>query len=111
MILKRNIRNIATILPYKESYTFHNASAVSLWVSEFFKESKFRNNNYIYGNTNPGKYLTKFHLLDAVSITSLVCIFNLLHNDDSSFIRLIFTNRWVFSIILLNSATLIELAS
>ena len=62
MILKRNIRNIATILPYKESYTFHNASAVSLWVSEFFKESKFRNNNYIYGNTNPGKYLTKNYI-------------------------------------------------
>ena len=59
MILKKSIHKIATILPYKESYTFDYASAVSLWVSEFFKESKFRNNNYIYGNTNPGKYSHK----------------------------------------------------
>ena len=59
MILKKNIHKIATILPYKESYTFEYASAVSLWVSEFFKNSKFRQNNFIYGNTKPGKYLTK----------------------------------------------------
>ena len=59
MILKKNIHKIATILPYKESYTFEHASAVSLWVSEFFTNSKFRNNNFIYGNTKPGKYLTK----------------------------------------------------
>ena len=62
MILKKNILKIATILPYKESYTFDYASAVSLWVSEYFKKSKFRNNNYIYGNTKPGKYLTKNYI-------------------------------------------------
>ena len=28
---------IATILPYKENYSFEKASAASLWVSEFFK--------------------------------------------------------------------------
>ena len=61
MILKKNYK-IATILPYKESYTFDYASAVSLWVSEYFKKSKFRNNNYIYGNTEPGKYLTKNYI-------------------------------------------------
>jgi glycosyltransferase involved in cell wall biosynthesis len=59
MISKKNIHKIATILPYKESYTFSNASAVSLWVSEFFKNSIYKNNNFIYGNTKPGKYLTK----------------------------------------------------
>ena len=37
MILKKKIYKIATILPYKESYTFDYASAVSLWVSEYFK--------------------------------------------------------------------------
>ena len=58
---KKNYK-IATILPYKESYTFDYASAVSLWVSEFFEKSKFRNNNYIYGNTKPGKYLTKNYI-------------------------------------------------
>ena len=62
MILKKKIYKIATILPYKESYTFDYASAVSLWVSEFYKKSKFRNNNYIYGNTVPGKYLTKNYI-------------------------------------------------
>ena len=59
MISKKNIHKIATILPYKESYTVSNASAVSLWVSEFFKNSIYKNNNFIYGNTKPGKYLTK----------------------------------------------------
>ena len=59
MNLKTNTHKIATILPYKESYTFEKASAVSLWVSEFFKSSIFRKNNIIFGNTLPGKYLTK----------------------------------------------------
>jgi len=59
MISKKKIHKIATILPYKESYTVSNASAVSLWVSEFFKNSIYKNNNFIYGNTKPGKYLTK----------------------------------------------------
>ena len=58
MISKKNIHKIATILPYKESYTFENASAVSLWVSEFFKNSIYKNNNFIYGNTKQGEYLT-----------------------------------------------------
>ena len=59
MILKKNTIKIATILPYKENYTRDNASAVSLWVSEFFKNSKFKKNNIIYGNTKGKDYLTK----------------------------------------------------
>ena len=51
--------NIATVLPYKENYSFEKASAASLWVSEFFRKSKFKNNNFIYGNTNSKNYLTK----------------------------------------------------
>ena len=39
---------IATILPYKENYTFTKASAASLWVSEFFKKSKYKKNNIIF---------------------------------------------------------------
>ena len=58
MTSKKHIHKIATILPYKESYTFEHASAVSLWVSEFFKSSRFKKKNFIYGNTKPGKYLT-----------------------------------------------------
>ena len=33
---------IATILPYKENYSFEKASAASLWVSEFYKYSRFK---------------------------------------------------------------------
>ena len=38
----KNIK-IATILPYKENYSFEKASAASLWVAEFFKRSKLIN--------------------------------------------------------------------
>ena len=58
MILKKKI-NIATILPYKENYSLEKASAASLWVSEFFKNSKFKNNNLIYGSTKSKDFLTK----------------------------------------------------
>ena len=59
MILKKKNLNIATILPYKENYSFNKASAASLWVSEFFKKSKYKNNNIIYGHTKFKDYLTK----------------------------------------------------
>ena len=61
MILKKKYK-IATILPYKENYTVDNASAVSLWVSEFFKKSVYKENNFIYGNANTNKYLTKNYI-------------------------------------------------
>ena len=56
---KNNNLNIATILPYKENYTEDKASAASLWVSEFFKNSKYKKNNIIYGHTKSKKNLTK----------------------------------------------------
>ena len=63
MILKKNqILKIATILPYKENYSTDKASAASLWVSEFYKNSKFKENNFIYGHTNSKKYLTKNYI-------------------------------------------------
>jgi len=59
MILKKkeNLK-IATILPYKENYSYEKASAASLWVAEFYNKSKFKKNNKIYGSTNSKKYLT-----------------------------------------------------
>ena len=50
---------IATILPYKENYTFSKAQAAAIWVCDFYKYSKFKNSNFIYGNTNSTDYLTK----------------------------------------------------
>ena len=53
---------IATILPYKENYTFSKAAAASLWVSEFYKYSKFRKSNYIFGSTDSKDYLSKNYI-------------------------------------------------
>ena len=54
--------NIATILPYKENYTFSKAAAASLWVSEFSKYSRFKKTNYIYGSTDSKDYLSKNYI-------------------------------------------------
>ena len=62
MIVKKNDIKIATILPYKESYTLEYASAVSLWVSEFFNKSTLKKSNYIYGNANSKDYLTENYI-------------------------------------------------
>ena len=60
MISKKKINlRIATILPYKENYSLEKASAASLWVAEFYRSSKYKNNNIIYGNTKSKNYLTK----------------------------------------------------
>ena len=59
MILKKKNLKIATILPYKENYTLNKASAASLWVSEFFKKSKYKKNNHIYGHTKYKDFLTQ----------------------------------------------------
>ena len=50
---------IATILPYKENYTFSKAQAAAIWVCDFYKYSKYKNSNFIFGNTNSKDYLTK----------------------------------------------------
>ena len=63
-MISKKIKNlkIATILPYKENYSLEKASAASLWVAEFFKGSKFKNNNIIYGYTNSKNYLTRNYI-------------------------------------------------
>ena len=58
---KKNIK-IATVLPYKENYTFAKASAASLWVSEFYKRSKFKKTNYIFGHTKYKDFLSKNYI-------------------------------------------------
>jgi hypothetical protein len=63
-MISKKIKNlkIATILPYKENYSFEKASAASLWVAEFFKNSKFKKNNFIYGYTKSKNFLTKNYI-------------------------------------------------
>ena len=62
---------IATILPYKENYSFEKASAASLWVSEFYKYSRFKKKNIIFGNTKSKNFLTKNYVnIDLKSIKS-----------------------------------------
>jgi len=58
MILTKKNLKIATILPYKENYSYNKASAASLWVSEFYKKSKYKKENIIYGHTKYLDYLT-----------------------------------------------------
>ncbi len=58
---KKNLR-IATILPYKENYTFSKAQAAAIWVCDFFKYSKNKKDNFIFGNTNTRDYLTKNYI-------------------------------------------------
>jgi glycosyltransferase involved in cell wall biosynthesis len=50
---------IATLLPYKENYTISKAQAAAIWVCDFFKFSKYKNQTFIYGNTSTKDYLTK----------------------------------------------------
>ena len=69
--MKKKKIKIATILPYKENYTFAKASAASLWVSEFYKGSKFKKTNHIYGHTKYKDYLTKNYInIDLKNIKS-----------------------------------------
>tara|TARA_B100001173_G_scaffold286749_1_gene274636 strand:- start:897 stop:3014 length:2118 start_codon:yes stop_codon:yes gene_type:complete len=70
---------IATILPYKENYTFKKAQAAAIWVCDFFKFSKFKNNNFIFGNTNGTDYLTKNYI--NISINNLKSKFSSSTNE------------------------------
>jgi glycosyltransferase involved in cell wall biosynthesis len=53
---------IATILPYKENYTITKAQAAAIWVCDFYKYSKYKDSNFIFGNTNSKDYLTKNYI-------------------------------------------------
>ena len=58
----KHVIKIATILPYKENYTFSKAQAAAIWVCDFFKYSKYKENNYIFGNTKGKDYLTENYI-------------------------------------------------
>ena len=45
---------VAIILPYKENFSENHSGAVSLWVKDYYKFSRFKNNTSIFGST---KYL------------------------------------------------------
>ena len=53
---------IASILPYKENYTQKGAGAVALWISEFMRDSIYKKNTYVFGNTSNKKFLTKNYI-------------------------------------------------
>ena len=46
---------IASILPYKENYTENGAGAVALWISEFMRDSIYKKNTFVFGNTSNKK--------------------------------------------------------
>ena len=50
---------ISILLPYKENYSHEYAGAVSLFVKDTSKLSKYNSNITVYGSTNYKKYLTK----------------------------------------------------
>src|SRR6056300_359894 len=70
---------IATILPYKENYTFQKAQAAAIWVCDFFEYSKFKNTNFIFGNTKGNDYLTKNYI--NISINNLKSKFSSSTNE------------------------------
>ena len=53
---------IATILPYKENYTSNGAGAVSLWIKDFMRDSKYKKNVFVFGSTTNKNYLTKNYI-------------------------------------------------
>ncbi len=78
---------IATILPYKENYTYSKAQAAAIWVCDFFKYSKYQDSNYIFGNTSTKDYLTKNYinininnLKSKLSSTTKEYCKNIIHN-------------------------------
>ena len=50
---------IASILPYKENYTKQGAGAVALWISDFMRDSIYKRNTFVFGNTKNKNFLTK----------------------------------------------------
>ena len=53
---------IGSILPYKENYTEKGAGAVALWISEFMRDSIYKKNTFVFGNTSNKKFLTKNYI-------------------------------------------------
>ena len=54
--------SIAILLPFKENYTSSKAGAVSLFINDINKKSKFKIKTTIYGSTNEKKFLSKNYI-------------------------------------------------
>ena len=54
-----NNSEIAILLPYKENFNFNEAGSASLWVKDFFLNSKLKSKTTIYGINHKKKSLTK----------------------------------------------------
>ena len=72
--------NIAILLPYKENYARKYAGAVSIFINDINKISKFKKTTKIYGNTNYKKYLSNNY----VNITFKK---NLIQSSSKSYIK------------------------
>ena len=53
---------IAILLPYKENFAPNYAGAVSLFVNDITRESVYKNDTFIFGNTNSKKKLSKNYI-------------------------------------------------
>jgi len=62
---------IASILPYKENYTQKGAGAVALWISEFMRDSIYKKNTFVIGNTVNKRFLTKNYININININSI----------------------------------------
>ncbi len=65
---------IASILPYKENYTQQGAGAVALWISSFMRDSIFKKDTFVFGNTKNNNFLTKNYI--NIKINSINSRFN-----------------------------------
>ena len=89
---------IATILPYKENYSFEKASAVSLWVSEFYKNSRFKKKNIIFGYTKSNNFLTSLENLFASSFNAKLKIRLDQPEPNSSIVVLLLINTYWYKL-------------
>ena len=48
-------KKIFIILPHKDQFIKNYAGSASIWVKDFFKDSKYKNNIKIFGSTNNTK--------------------------------------------------------
>ena len=53
---------ISVLLPYKENFSENYAGAVSLFVKDIVKNSKYLKSTYIFGNTNYKKPFLKNYI-------------------------------------------------
>ena len=95
---------IATVLPYKENYTTSKAQAAAIWVSDFFKNSRFKKNNFIFGNTSGKDFLTNNYInIKLKSINSK--IFSTTNEYCNEFIKI--HNKEKFDIIEIHNRPLV----